>query len=90
MPSEVILLARAILAVPVEDRFLLSKAWIDEADLADMHRQKASAAHPVFGDGSLTSRLMRSKIPPITFADDPEFLTALKIAADAVLNHTRQ
>jgi hypothetical protein len=59
-----------------------------EASHADAFRLAQGQPHPAFGDGSLAARLMRIYLPPLGYADDPEFLHALRIVARAVLKHT--
>jgi hypothetical protein len=90
MPSEIVLFARALVMLPPEERVTISRSLINEAALAEEYRQKHGQVHPAYGDGSLVARLMKGKLPPLRFADDPEFLTSLKIAADAILDHTAQ
>lgn len=87
MPSEILLFARALLTIRPEDRPRHSRALICEATIADDYRNATGRAHPDFGDGTLVARLVLEKVPPLSFADDPEFLSSLKIAADAVLHH---
>jgi hypothetical protein len=88
MPTELVFFARVLAAVPSAQRVALSQSLLCEVAIADACRQSSGQAHPAYGDGTLTARLMKRKIAPLQFADDPEFLASLKIAADAVLNHT--
>lgn len=88
MPNEILLLARVLVTIPQEKRLVYSRALMCEATIADAHRIRAGNAHPELGDGTLVARLMLENIAPLQFGDDPEFLSSLKIAADAVLQHT--
>jgi hypothetical protein len=88
LPAEVLLFARALAAVPSSERPALALKVLQEASHADAFRRAQGLAHPAFGDGSLCARLMRLPFPPSLYADDPEFLHALRIVARAVLKHT--
>jgi hypothetical protein len=90
LPSEIILFARALRGQPCDARQALARQWLRTADLGPPSR-----AHQVWCDtahwsGSLASVLMQSPIPPLIYGDDPEFLSSLRIVADAVLTHTAQ
>ncbi|MGB4829582.1 MAG: hypothetical protein WBP18_20310 [Paracoccaceae bacterium] len=88
LPGDVILFARVLSALPKADRAQAARGILAETAAADRHCRALGRSHPQFGDGSLAARLMRAEIPPLTHADDPEFLHALRIVARAVLKHT--
>ncbi len=88
LPAELLLLARALTAVPAPARAGAARRWLAEAAEADKFRHTANSAHPDYGDGSLAARLGKLALPPLCHGDDPEFLSSLRIAADAVLTHT--
>lgn len=87
MPTDVLLLARTLVTIQPERRLLHSQMLMGEATIADAYRIHTRSAHPEFGDGTLAARLILENIAPLQFANDPEFLSSLKIAADAVLHH---
>lgn len=86
--TEILVLARALCAAPPAARRPLARALLHEATLADAHRRRTGQAHPRYGDGTLISRLVRLRLPALTDGADPDFLSALVIAAGAVLQHT--
>lgn len=87
LPAEILLFARALTAAPFRERPALAMKVLREASLADAFRSAQGLPHPAFGDGSLSARLMRLPISPLHYADDMEFLHALRIVARAVLKH---
>lgn len=88
LPSDIVLFARLVKCTAADDRARLARRLLIEADDAHRYCREHSLAHPSFGDGSLVTRLMKLSVPPLEYGDDPEFLTALCIVADAVLTHT--
>lgn len=49
---------------------------------------RTGKAHPELGDGSLISLLMKKPMAPQSLATDPEFLSSMRIAVEAILTHT--
>jgi hypothetical protein len=88
LPSELILFTRALTGVAPEARADRAHQWLLETSLADAFRRARQACHPEFGDGSLIARLSRLAVPPLIHADKPDFLSSLRIVAEALLTHT--
>jgi hypothetical protein len=88
LPSELTLFARALTGVAPDARADRARQWLLETSLADAFHRTRQACHPEFGDGSLIARLSRLAVPPLTHADEPDFLTSLRIVAEALLTHT--
>jgi hypothetical protein len=88
MPGDLILFARALSVCPTEQMPDTARQLLAEATMADRYRRAVGKAHPTLGDGSLVGRIMREDLPVLTRADTPEFLIALRIVAETVLNHT--
>lgn len=87
LPSELILFARTLIGVSPQDRADRARQLLAETSWADAFRLSRQSSHPEFGDGSLIARLSRLALPPLTYADDPDFLSSLRIVAEAVLTH---
>lgn len=88
LPGDVVLFARVLSALPRVGRAQVARGLLAQAETADDYRLNHGRCHPTYGDGSLVARLMRVGMPPLTHADDAEFLHALRIVADALLKHT--
>jgi hypothetical protein len=88
LPSELILFARALSDQPRDARPSVAQLWLKQARQAHEGRDRQRICHIHDGDGSLASLLLKRPIPPLTYGDDPEFLSSLRIVADAVLTHT--
>ncbi|WP_225026564.1 DUF7742 family protein [Xinfangfangia pollutisoli] len=88
LPHELTALARRLTAVPPPARRFAALRLILEAEAAGRRFARTGRPHPRHGDGSLIARLCVDPLPPERFADCPDFLTALHIAAEALLKHT--
>jgi hypothetical protein len=85
--SELLIFARALLAVPSEARVPTASRILEEIEAADQHLRAQSGCHPDFGDGSLMSRCLMLSPPAEPLARDPDFLSATIIACQALLQH---
>jgi hypothetical protein len=88
LPHELTALARHVMALPGPLQRRAALRLVVEAERAGRHLQVFGRAHPRLGDGSLIARLMAGPLPPEPYADCPDFLHALRIAAEALLKHT--
>lgn len=63
--DDVVVAARALRAVPPEERRVQVQHWCNEAHCADKYRKRTGRVHPRFGTGSLAARV-GSRIGPPT------------------------
>ena len=87
LPAELILFARVLKGMPRDDQENRARRLLIETDEANGYRLKHGRSHPTYGDGSLIARLLKISVPHLDYGDEPEFLTALCIVADAILTH---
>jgi hypothetical protein len=81
------LFARVLKCTARDDQARLARRVLIETDEANGYRLAHGRSHPAYGDGSLIARLMKMPVHPLDYGDEPAFLTALCIVADAVLTH---
>ena len=82
--GDVLVLARALLAVPAPDREGFAARLITETEQADRHRQATGRAHPVWGDGSVMCRALMAiptTRPSVSRLDQ---IAAIAVAADCL------
>lgn len=88
LPHELTALARHLMLCPAPTRARAALRVLAETEAAARRMIQTGRPHPRHGDGSLIARLMIQPLPPETYADTPEILSALQIAAAALLKHT--
>jgi len=86
--SEVLLLARTLLAYPKDNRTTVARQILGEVETAALHLQDTGRCHPVFGDGSIMARCHRLSPRPEPPAQDPDFLAALIAACETLMGHS--
>ena len=89
LAADVLLLARVLMPWSAPLRSSVARRLIQETEAAHAHWHRHGTAHPAFGDGSLGARVMALSPRPEPFANDGDFLRALRTAAGALLNHSR-
>lgn len=82
--GEVVVLARALRAVPQALRPQLAERILFEARAADRHRRQKGVAHPRFGTGTVATAAGGHALADESFADDPEFCDCLLLALSAL------
>lgn len=87
LPHELTALARHLMLCPEQTRPRAALRVLAETEAAALRMVQTGRPHPRHGDGSLIARVLAQPLPPESYADTPEFLRALQIAADALLKH---
>jgi hypothetical protein len=88
--ADVLLFARALLTVPASYRATCAARFLDDVETAARHLAATGHAHAAYGDGSLAARCHLSRPSAEPMADDPDFLTALIVAAEALMWNSRR
>lgn len=83
--SDILALARVLTTVQATDRSGFAAKLIEEAEIADRHRQRFGRSHPFWGDGSVSARSLLMAPPPEPGADSAEHLEAISASALALL-----
>lgn len=81
--ADVILLARALWESTPQDRDGLAREIVSEARVAETYRRSTGGAHPVWGDGSLSSAVLMRSAPRAPLMMSAGFADCLKLAIDA-------
>ncbi|RUS60440.1 hypothetical protein EGN72_09515 [Pseudorhodobacter sp. E13] len=88
--GDIIAAARALLECPVQERRARAATMIYHARIADKVRKRTGRPHMVWGNGSLMAAARPKPTRPEPFAGDPEYLAAIKLVAEALLQDKRQ
>lgn len=83
--GDIVALARALLAVPAGERPALARRTIAEAHMAHHVFKRFGRPHATWGNGSLMARANGLPQRREPFADDPDYLAALREVIEALL-----
>lgn len=75
--SDVVALARSLLAQPVEQRQSLSRRMIRRAELADIWRRRTGKPHPLWGTGTLESAVAGLPKRGEPYLDDADYAACM-------------
>jgi hypothetical protein len=87
--TELALLARVLVRAEPKDRFALAARILTEVEVASANLQSSGRSDPMFGDGSLMSRCLALSPVSEPLATDPDFMSAMIIACNALRNHSK-
>lgn len=87
--AELLLFARALTLFPREERVAVASLVLAEVEAGHRLLHVSGRCHPVFGDGSLMSRCALFPLRPEPLAHDEDFLSAMVVACNALLGHSR-
>ena len=87
LPSEIVLFARVLVCEGKSEIGALATCLLEQAEEARIYRLRWGRPHPHYGDGTLVARLMKLPVASMGYGDEPGFLNALIIVADAILTH---
>jgi hypothetical protein len=82
--GDVVVAARALRAVPAENRPMLLARLVREASAAEKHGQSTARNHPLHGDGSLMSAALGHPCAAEPSLDDGDFRSCLALVLAAV------
>ncbi len=85
--GDIIAAARALLALPAENRPSLLEAMIRQADAAHRFHKRRSRQHPEWGNGSLMARANIETQVAEPMASDCEYLRVLCLVLEGVISH---
>lgn len=87
--AELALLARVLAPIAPKSRLQIAKKILAEVQVAESCLRVTGRSHPEFGDGSLMSRCLALSPFPEALANDPEVLSSLIVACEAMLGHRK-
>ena len=90
LPTDVITLARALLASGPDRRAALARSIARGAVRAQRFAQLTGRVHPRWGDGSLDAAARRYPLAREPFWDDPDYLCCLQRAIWVVQSNTQE
>lgn len=82
--DEVLMAARCLHGLPLSEQPAQAQLWIAQSHIADKYRKRLKKYHPLWGNGSLLSRLDRTKRYDKVDLGDPDFLQALVVMLSAL------
>ena len=88
--ADVEMAARVLMRSAPNKRAALMLDLIQEAKIADAHRQRFGTPHLEFGSGTLLSRAARCDAAPRSSAMNGQVLDAYRVVIDALLSHQNQ
>lgn len=81
--GDVVAAARALLCVPLGQRWRAARDLVAQADAADRYRRHFGRAHPDWGNGTLMAAALARTTAPERRLDDPEYGECLILALEA-------
>lgn len=84
---DVLLLARALMSHPQDQRITVAEGLIRDAATAHRYFNTTQRCHPSLGDGSLMSLVLKRSPVAEPVASDPDFLNSLQSATVALQVH---
>ena len=87
--GDVVAAARAIYAMPGQDRREAVRRLLREASWADRHRADTGQAHPFWGDGSLMAAALAAPVPKEPPLSDNDYCSCLTTVLEEVVDWRR-
>ncbi|MEO1306550.1 MAG: hypothetical protein AAFV38_01100 [Pseudomonadota bacterium] len=87
--TDVAFAARALMALPPDQRAHRAARLVRQAAVADRYRRRFGKAHPAWGNGSLLSAATRLPRSPIESFEDPDYCTCFSLVLRALLRDRR-